>query len=153
MAIQKTPLIFSLKHLHVEWNDSDIASSNNFCRSARLMQNDREIPAANDIRIGEILEQSCNGSLPQDMEVKMLEMMCPGWPKEIMITFHGLTTFGASAVENAKACAKHVLKSDSNCKLARQLVSLLLAKTDVRCPFGSDVDGVPDVAAIIAAEV
>lgn len=153
MAINRTPLIFAIKHLHVEWNDDHVGSSTDFCLSARLMQNDREIPAANDAKVNEILDQSCNGSLPQEMEMKMLEMACPGWPKEIMIAFHGLTTFGASDLENAKACVQHVLQSDPKCKLARQLVSLLLAQTDVRCPFGNDVDGAPDVPAIIAAEV
>lgn len=69
-----------------------------------------------------------------------------------MISVHGLTTFGASDIDCAKACAQYVLRSDSNCKLARQLVSLLLAKTEVRCPFGKDVDGAPDVPAIIDSE-
>ena len=153
MSVERIPLAFALKHLHVERDDASAGSSLPGEASIRLMQGERAIPPAGDRIVKEFLDEECDGTLPSQMDQTMLEMMFPVWPQHVRVTFHGISTFGAGVNHNAKACAQHALRSDSNCVLARQLVSLLRAKTEVRCPFGANASDAPNVPEIIAREV
>lgn len=150
MSLQQTPLIFALKHLYVQWEDADVASPSKFRLSASLMQAERRIPPASDAMVDGFLKDDCCVVVPHGVELRLLEMCFPAWPKDVALAFHGISTFGAGEVANAKACAHLVLKMHRECNLARQLVSLLAAKSEVRCPFGSDANDAPDVAAIVS---
>jgi hypothetical protein len=150
MSVQRSPLIFALKHLHIEWDDREVNSPSQFRRSVSLMQGKKRIPAAAGAKIDALLKEECQGALPQGVELKLLQLSCPGWPQDVVIAFHGISNFGAGAIEIAKASAQHVLKAHRDCLLARQLVSLLTAQSEVRCPLGADAGNAPDVPGITA---
>ena len=52
MAIKQAPLIFALKHLRLDWDSANPTGS------ARLMQGDREIPQAPEVRVRFFLGQA-----------------------------------------------------------------------------------------------
>jgi hypothetical protein len=152
MSIRNLPLIFALKHLYIALDDSLKSSPTEFSRFARLMQGDREIAAASDADVDAFAGTNPGGTLPEGVELQMLTMACQGWPEDATFALAGVSAFGAKNVGRATACAKHALTLNRNCVLARQLVKLLAAKSDVRCPFGTDAAGAPDVVAILSAE-
>lgn len=151
MSEQTLPLVFALKHLRIVYHDDELGSPAEFSQSARLLQGTREIPMANDAGIDRTLGDKSPGALPTGVELQILQMSCPGWPEDVVFAFEGITAFGAMDLNRAKACAKHALSNNRDCRLARQLVKLLSAKTDVRCPFGVNVTKAPDVPRILAA--
>ena len=145
MAIKQAPLIFALKHIRLEW-DSDNPVS------ARLMQDDREIPPATRARVQTFLSQAVPvGKLPEDFELQMLDMMLAGLPREAKLSFDGVSKFGAKRTDDAARCAYEALRLSEDCVLARQLLSLLLVGSEVRSPFGSG--SVPDVPDIIRRSI
>lgn len=148
MPEQRYPLIFALQHLHVRFPEEP-QSADAFNRSARLMQDDREMPQADDAEIARFLADDHNATAPTDAIIEMLRMTCPGWPDAVIHALQGITEFGAYAVDVAAARAQTALQMDRGCKLARQLVKLLTAKQDVRVLFGSDTSNAPDVPRII----
>lgn len=148
MSEQQLPLVFALKHLHIRAPDPPA----DFSQSARLMQGERVIPSATDEQIELFLKAAATGSLPSAIELKVLQMSCPGWPEDAVYAFAGITAFGANGIDRAKGCARHALGLNRGCQLARQLVRLLAAKSDVRCPMGVDASRAPDVPSILAAE-
>jgi hypothetical protein len=152
MTEQRLPLIFALKHLHVAWRADNVGSPEEFSRTAQLMQGGHAIPAAGDAAVESLLGEGVLASLPQGAELQLLTMACEGWPTDAAYSFAGISAFGAKDVTRAKACAKHALTLNRDCTLARQLLRLIAAKSDVRCPFGADASRAPDVAAILAAE-
>ena len=148
MAIRQAPLIFALKHLRLEW-DSDKPTA-----SARLMQGDREIPPVPEARVRIFLSQAVPvGKLPEDFELEMLEIMMAGLPREAKLSFDGISKFGAKRTEDAARCAYEALRLNEDCTLARQLLSLLIVKSEVRCPFGGGATNVPDVPEIVRREI
>ena len=62
MADQRLPLIFALKHLHIQAPESPADVS----RSARLLQGERVLPAASDEQVELFLQAPAAGSLPRD---------------------------------------------------------------------------------------
>lgn len=152
MSAHTLPLIFALKHLHVCWHDENLSCPKVFSRDARLMQGTREIPAADDAEVEMLLGENLSGSLPQGVELQMLTMECDGWPEDVAFSFAGISAFGAKDVARAKVCAKHVLTLNRDCTLARQLVKLIAASVEVRCPFGVDAGDAPDVVGILTAQ-
>lgn len=149
----RLPLIASLKHLHIAYNGDTSDSLAEFSRSARLMQGDREIPPATDAQVSHFLNEPAAGSLPEGHELKFLTMACHGWPEDATFGFAGITAFGASDLDRARTCARKSFTVNRDCKLAKQLVNLLLAKTDLKCQFGVDAAHAPDVPAILAGNV
>ena len=148
MAIKHAPLIFALKHLRLEW-DSD-----NPNESARLMQGDREVPPAPEARVKTFLNQAAPaGKLPEDFELQMLDLMLAGLPREVKLSFDGISKFGAKRTDDAARCAYEALCLNEGCVLARQLLSLLLVKTEIRCPFGGGPADTPDVPDIVSREI
>jgi hypothetical protein len=87
----------------------------------------------------------------------MLEMMLPGLPKDAMVSVDGIVKFGARGIDDARRCAYEALRADSGSRIARQLLSLLLVKSEVRCVPGTgpgtSSPGSPNVAAIVSQEV
>jgi len=148
MAARQVPLIFALKHLHLAW-DSD-----NPAGSARLMQGDREIPPAPEARVRTFLSRSVPAGKPTEaLELAMLELMLPGLPTEVRLSFDGISKFGARRLDDATRCAYQALHLNENCALARQLLSLLLAKNEVRVPFGGGPADAPDVPNIVLRDL
>jgi hypothetical protein len=93
------------------------------------------------------------GNLPDEFEQGMLDRMFPAWPPEVRLCFDGISKFGARQTDAAARGAYEALKLNQSCRLARQLLSLLLAKTDIRSPPGTTADVAPDVPGIILREV
>lgn len=146
------PLIFAMKHLQIVLDDSLKPSPHDFSKFARLKQGEREIPAASDADFDAFSKEVCEGSLPEGVELQMLTMACGGWPEDAALAFAGISAFGAKQVGRAKACAHRALTLNPNCTLARQLVKMLSAKNELRCPFGVDAAQAPDVVAILSCD-
>ena len=148
MVSKQAPFIFALKHLRLDWNSDDLAGS------ARLMQGDREIPQAPEARVRAFLSQGVpTGKLPEDFDLRMLDGMLTGLPQEVKLSFDGISKFGAKRIDDAARCAYEALRLNSYCPLARQLLSLLLVKGEVRCPFGGGSADIPDVPGIVRREI
>lgn len=148
----RLPLVSALKHLHIRFRQDLLTSPTEFSRFASLMQGEREIAPANDSDVNSLVQERATASLPDGTELKMLQMSLPGWPEAGLFAVAGITAFGAKNLNQAKACASHALSLNRDSRLARQLVKLLLAKTDLRCPFGVDAANAPDVPTILANE-
>lgn len=147
MAVKEAQFVAALFHLRMEWDDKTPAE-------ARLMQGQREIPPASEGSVASFLTRiRPTGNLPDEFEQEMLDRMLPSLPAEVKLSWDGIVKFGARRLDDSARGAYEALKLNRNCLLARQLLSLLLAKTDIRKPFGAAAEDAPDVVGIIRREV
>lgn len=138
------PLIFAMRHLRIR-----ITGEADAC----LMQGDRELPTPDDGRVREFCEgpEHAGGTLPEGVELRILQMQCPGLPGHVAYAMAGVVSFGARDLKRAAACARHAWAADPAGKMARQLVGLLLARQETRLNFGDPDSAAPDVVRILAA--
>lgn len=149
MSEKKIPLIFALRHLHIQSPEGP-QSLEAFLSTIRLMQDEREVPQAGDLEVDRFLESDHSADPPPDFMLQMIRTDCPDWPDAVIHAMQGLAEYGPGNIESAAASAHRSLVLDRRCKLGRQLIKLLSSKHELRIPFRSESAPPPDVPALLA---
>lgn len=146
----RVSLGYSLNHLHVCFPKDLAASPGKLSKFARLMQRDQQLPATSADQVGAFLEEALRAT-PDATVMRNLRENLPRWPEDMRLGYAGAVAFGLRQFAKARVSVQQALRCNRQCLLARQVLRLLGAKKDVRCPYGTDPDQVPDVIAILRA--